>query len=152
MTNLQFYLDNFKREWQSGQDSLVYMECHAGQVWLSFHLHVDHPPHKQQEHWCQYGPSRLCRRARRAEARAAANAAIREHVAVAVNSAEKAVLTEADQQPSCTFICQLNKLVTGMFVLKMLQIHFVLIVILKQLQKLLDMLMIIPCSHRTSLS
>ena len=84
---------------------------------MSFHLHVDHPPHKQQEHRRQYGPSRLRRRARRAEARAAANAAIKEHVAVAVNTAEKAVQTEtnnddfsttftaeeADQQPSCDF-------------------------------------------------
>ena len=118
MTSLQFYLDNFMRECQSGQDARLHMECHAGQVWPSFHFHVDHPPPKQQQqHRRPYGPSRLCRRARRADACAAANAAIKKHVAVEVNTAEKAVQTEindedlsttsateeAAQQPSCNF-------------------------------------------------
>ena len=94
------------------------MECHAGQVCLSFHLHVDHhPPKQQQQHRRHYGPSRLRRRARRADARAAANAAMKKHVAVEVNTAEKAVQTEINnedlsttsateetaQNPSCNF-------------------------------------------------
>ena len=59
------------RELQSGQDARLHMECHAGQVWLSFHLHVDPPPPKQQQqHRRHYGPSRLRRRARRADAHA----------------------------------------------------------------------------------
>ena len=89
MTNLQFYLDNFWRELQSGQDVQLQMECHAGQVWLSFHVHVAHPP-PQQHHQRHHGPSRLRRRARIAEARAAANAVPKETVADDVGTAEKA--------------------------------------------------------------
>ena len=88
MANLQFYLDNFWRELQSGQDACLQMECHAGQVWLSFHVHVAHPP-SQQHHQCHLGPSRHRRRARRAEARAAANAVLKETVADDVDTAEK---------------------------------------------------------------
>ena len=88
MANLQFYLDNFRCEMQSGKDARLHMECHAGQVWLSFHVHVAPPPPKQH-HQRHHGTSRLRRRARRAEARAAAaaNAVPKETVADDVDTA-----------------------------------------------------------------
>ena len=60
MGNLQFYLNTFRHELESGKDACLHIECHAGQVWLSFHLQVAHPPH-QQQHRGHYGPSRVRR-------------------------------------------------------------------------------------------
>ena len=95
MANLQFYLDTFRHEWESGKDACLHIECHAGQVWLSFHLRqVAHTPHQQQHQRRHYGPSRLRRRAKRAAERAAANAVSRETQVDGVNTAEKAVQTD----------------------------------------------------------
>ena len=97
MANLQVFFDNFRQEWQSGKDGCLHMECHAGQVWLSFHVHLAHPPHQQQQHQRRNnGPSRLRRRARRAEQRVAANAAARDTVNNGAHTAEKAVQTETE--------------------------------------------------------
>ena len=95
MANLQFYLDTFRHELESGKDACLHIECRAGQVWLNFHLQVAHTPHPQhhqpQRH---YGPSRLRRRAKRAAACAAANTVSKETQADCENTAEKAVRTD----------------------------------------------------------
>ena len=89
MTNLNFYLDRFRLECQAGNDARLLFDCHAGQVWVSLHVHgALQPP--QQQHRRHHGPSRLRRRARRAEARASAAAAAK---AVTV-TAEIAVQTD----------------------------------------------------------
>ena len=71
MATLTNLIAQFEREWRAGNNARVQLECHAGQAWLSLHLHVQHPPpHKDAR---QPGPSRLRRRARRAALRAKAN-------------------------------------------------------------------------------
>ena len=56
---------------QAGKDALyLYLECHAGQVWLNLQVHLLHPPAAQQYHpHPRQGPSRLRKRGRRADTR-----------------------------------------------------------------------------------
>ena len=84
---LNTFLAKFCKVWQAGTDARLLIECHAGQVWVSLHQHILHPPAPPQKHPRRPGPSRLRRRARRAEARAAATA-------VAASTAEVAVQTD----------------------------------------------------------
>ena len=81
-----------------GNNARVQLECHAGQAWLSLHLHVLHPPpHQDAFPRRQPGPSRLRRRARRAALRAKANAETNTaEVAVAVAYADTDLSTEKD--------------------------------------------------------
>ena len=52
----------------------LYLECHAGQVWLNFQVHLLPPPAAQQYHpHPRQGPSRLRKRARRADTRSKAS-------------------------------------------------------------------------------
>ena len=64
----------FLHFWRSGNDAHLSIECHAGQACLNLRVSLPHQPrqHPQQR---KPGPSRLRRRARRAEARAAAEIA-----------------------------------------------------------------------------
>ena len=120
MTSLQFYLDNFMRECQSGQDARLHMECHAGQVWPSFHFHVDHPPPKQQQqqHQRHYGPSRQPRRLFR-------------QILKMKTFLQHLRLKKLLNNLLVILICQLSKLV--ILILQMFQTHFVLTMTLKQL-------------------
>ena len=61
----------FQHFWRAGTNARLSMECHAGQVWMSLHVHLPSPlPQKQQQHHPRRpGPYRLRRRARRAKAR-----------------------------------------------------------------------------------
>ena len=79
MTEATELFKNFQHLWQAGKDARLNLECHAGQVWLHLQVQLHHPPSPQQyhPHPPRQGPSRLRRRARRAEerAKAAANVA-----------------------------------------------------------------------------
>ena len=82
----------FQSIWQAGNDACLHLECHAGQVWVHLQLHLVHHPPPQRK---QPGPSRLRRRARRAEARAAGTAATAAPVEnSAAATAEMAVQTD----------------------------------------------------------
>ena len=63
--------EQFQRLWRAGTNARLNLECHAGQAWMSLHVHLPYPPHQeqQQHHRGRPGPSRLRRRARRAKAR-----------------------------------------------------------------------------------
>ena len=61
----------FRHFWRSGKDAHLSLECHAGQAWLNLRVHLPHQPHHHPQQR-KPGPSRLRRRARRAQARAAA--------------------------------------------------------------------------------
>ena len=82
----------FQTYWKAGAGARLYLECHAGEVWMNLQIHLyrppppptvqgrqhgsppdPHPPHQQRS---RQSPSRLRRRAKRAQARAAANAAV----------------------------------------------------------------------------
>ena len=92
------FLAKFRNEWQAGTDARLVIECHAGQAWIHLHQPLGYhpsPPHKH--HPRRPGPSRLRRRARRAEAREAASATPTEPPAV---TAEVAVQTDV---PADTF-------------------------------------------------
>ena len=75
MASLSGFLDKFCKVWQAGTDARLSIECHAGQVWVSLYQHILHPHSPPQKHPRRPGPSRLRRRARRVEARAAEKAA-----------------------------------------------------------------------------
>ena len=96
MATLTNLIAQFEREWRAGNNARVQLECHAGQAWLSLHLHVQHPPpHQDARPHRQPGPSRLRRRARRAALRAKANAETNTaEVAVAVAFADTDLSTE----------------------------------------------------------
>ena len=81
--------EKFQNLWRAGTNARLNLECHAGQVWMSLHVHLPSPPTQQQQHHHRRrpGPSRLRRRARRAKARG--------------KSAEKAVESENLQPTSC---------------------------------------------------
>ena len=53
----------FQYLWRAGTNARLNFECHAGQVWMSFHVHIPNaPPHQQQQHHRRRpGPSRLRR-------------------------------------------------------------------------------------------
>ena len=88
-------LCNFKTLWKSGKDAQLYLNCHAGQARITFHINLSSsppsPPKQRQPR--KPGPARLRRRARREEARArvaaenAANSAISD-----ANAAENPIL------------------------------------------------------------
>ena len=61
----------FQQLWRAGTNARLNLECHAGQAWMSLHVHLPCPPRQQQQqhHRGRPGPSRLRRRARRAKAR-----------------------------------------------------------------------------------
>ena len=63
--------EKFQNLWRAGTNARLNLECHAGQVWMSLHVHLPSPPTQQQQHHHRRrpGPSRLRRRARRAKAR-----------------------------------------------------------------------------------
>ena len=92
------FLAKFRNEWQAGTDARLVIECHAGQAWIHLHQPLGYhpsPPHKH--HPRRPGPSRLRRRARRAEARKAESATPKETPAL---TAEVAVQTDV---PADTF-------------------------------------------------
>ena len=68
------FLSKFCKEWQAGTDARLYVECHAGQAWVSLHQPLGHLPPPPNSSRRPPGPSRLRRSARRALARAAASA------------------------------------------------------------------------------
>ena len=95
---LSNFLMKFRQEWQAGTDACLVIECHAGKAWIHLHQPLGHhPPPPPRHHPRQPGPSRLCRRARRADARAAAKAAPTEPHAV---TAEVAVQTDVSPDTS----------------------------------------------------
>ena len=56
------FLSNFKETWQAGKDARLYLECHAGQVWMNLHLRLTLPPPPKHQHQLKKpGPSRLGR-------------------------------------------------------------------------------------------
>ena len=63
--------EQFQRLWRAGTNARLNLECHAGQAWMSLHVHLPYQPRQeqQQHHRGRPGPSRLRRRARRAKAR-----------------------------------------------------------------------------------
>ena len=67
----------FEALWHAGQDACLRLECHAGQVWLNFQVHLQQPPHQHQNyHAPRNSPSRQRRRERRKAARMAASDAV----------------------------------------------------------------------------
>ena len=82
----------FQTYWKAGAGARLYLECHAGEVWMNLQIHLHRPPPPPPAHCRQHGsppdppsshqqrsrqnPSRLRRRDRRAQARAAAKAAV----------------------------------------------------------------------------
>ena len=72
MTEIKELLHKFQDLWQAGSDACLNLECHAGQVWMKFQVKLCHPPPPKHRPSSRQGPSRLRRRARRAEERAAA--------------------------------------------------------------------------------
>ena len=69
---LQNIFRNFNICWETGKDARLNLECHAGQVWINFHLNLSHASSSPPKHHPprKPGPARLRRRARREEARA----------------------------------------------------------------------------------
>ena len=111
MTIAADLFQHFKTMWQAGTNARQSLESHAGEVWVNFQMHLKHPPpppripppphipppsyfptpppvHVQQPP--RKSASRLRRRIRRAQSRAAANAAVSNCV-----SADAAVQTDA---------------------------------------------------------
>ena len=95
---LSNFLMKFCHEWQAGADARLVLECHAGKAWINIHQPLGHPPPPPPKpHPRRPGPSRLCRRARREDARAAARAVPTEPPAV---TAEVAVQTDVSPDKS----------------------------------------------------
>ena len=72
MTEIKELFHKFHDIWQAVSDACLNLECHAGQVWMKFQVKVCHPPPPKHRRSSRQGPSRLRRRARRADERAAA--------------------------------------------------------------------------------
>ena len=72
MTEIKELFHKFQDLWQAGSDACLNLECHAGQVWMKFQVKLCHPPPPKHRPSSRQGPSRLRRRARRADERAAA--------------------------------------------------------------------------------
>ena len=72
---LSNFLVKFRHEWQAGKNARLQIECHAGKAWITLHQPLGYSSPPAQHHPRRPGPSRLRRRARRADARAAASAA-----------------------------------------------------------------------------
>ena len=67
----------FEALWHAGQDACLRLECHTGQVWLSFQVNLQQPPHQHQNsRTSKNSPSRQRRRERRKAARKAASDAV----------------------------------------------------------------------------
>ena len=68
---LHSFLSKFCNLWSSGKSARLAVECQAGQatVNLQLDLGLPHHEHPQEHHQKRVGPSRLRRRARRAQAR-----------------------------------------------------------------------------------
>ena len=88
---LSIFINKFRSVWQAGTDARLFIECHAGQAWVSLHHHIPRPPPPLKQPPRHPGPSRLHRRRRRADARAAE---------AAVATAEMAVQTDDVPQTS----------------------------------------------------
>ena len=99
---LRNLLNNFKETWQAGKDARLFLECHAGQVWMNLHLRLSHPPPPPKHHQPRKpGPSRLRRRARRAEAREAAEKAACSEPSTNKETAEVAAQTKNTDKETC---------------------------------------------------
>ena len=80
MTMAADLFQHFQTMWQAGTNARLSLECHAGEVWMNFQVHLSHPPPPPplrppppfQYQQPRKSPSRLRRHARRAEARAKA--------------------------------------------------------------------------------
>ena len=80
---LQDFILKFCTEWRAGTNARMVVECHASQAWISLHKSLGYPPPppqyvrqpSQPQSHRRASPSRLRRRAKRAQAFAAANAA-----------------------------------------------------------------------------
>ena len=89
-TTMKELFAKFQHFWRSGKDAHLSLECHAGQAWLNLRVHLPHQPHQRPQQR-KPGPSRLRRRERRAQARAAAVNAAAENPEVAEGATEIAV-------------------------------------------------------------
>ena len=87
---LTHFLDIFRNTWQAGTDARLIVECHAGHAWITLHQPLGLPPFPPKQHHRKLGPARLCRNARRAQAREAASASAE----TAASTREKAVQTD----------------------------------------------------------
>ena len=95
--------------WNAGKNARLLAECKAGEASINLHLQLGHypvAPQQATEHPRQPGPSRLRRRARRAQARAEAAASSLVKCDAAVQAAaplpqtvETAVQTLGDGKP-----------------------------------------------------
>ena len=94
-------LKSFQETWQAGKDAQLFLECHAGQVWMNLQLRLSHPPPPKHHHPQKPGPSRLRRRARRAEAREAAEKAASSEPSTNKETAEVAAQTENTAKETC---------------------------------------------------
>ena len=97
---------NFHKLWRSGKDAHLSLECHAGKAWVHLRVLLPSPPPEPPDRRHQKrkpGPSRLRRRARRAEARvAAANAATNATAANIETVAEETTVKETCEEDSNT--------------------------------------------------
>ena len=94
-------LKSFQETWQAGKDARLFLECHAGQVWTNLQLRISHPPPPKHHHPLKPGPSCLRRRARRAEAREAAEKAASSEPSTIKETAEVAAQTENTAKETC---------------------------------------------------
>ena len=87
MTTAAELFQHFQTMWQAGTNACLRLECHAGEAWMNFQVHLHHPPppppirppppfHSQEPPRKSPSPSRLRRRARRAKLCTAENAAV----------------------------------------------------------------------------
>ena len=76
-TTMEILYQQFEALSHAGQDACLRLECHAGQVWLSFQVNLQQPPHQHQNsRTSKNSPSRQRRRERRKAARKAASDAV----------------------------------------------------------------------------
>ena len=109
---LSIFIDKFRSVWQAGTDARLFIECHTGQAWVSLHHHILRPPPPLKQPPHQPGPSRLCRRLSRADARAAEAAVATAEMAVQTNDVPQTseVAVQAALLSNPTKYRQLNKL------------------------------------------
>ena len=110
---LDYFYSKFHDMWRDHKDARIIVECHAGQAWVSLHHRIlcpptspPQPPSRQSQSSPSRrprkpGPSRLRRRARREEARRAAENAVtsKQYTNVAETTTASDTAEQAGQLP-----------------------------------------------------
>jgi hypothetical protein len=95
LKELNSFLGKFVNLWQSGMEATLRIDSKAGQATINLEVGLGQAPQPEQHPICKYGPSRLRRRERRADARKLAEE-------VTEDTAEQAATSNTSEKTTST--------------------------------------------------